>query len=565
MILVPQDLIAEYKRKGWWGEDTLVDLFDRHVREQANAEACIDPPNLAAIMGCRPRRLSWGELNSEVQRIATVLQAHGVVKDSVVLVQLPNCIDLCSVMLACLRLGAIVTPTLVQFRHAELLHVVQMTEPVVAVTATRIGKYSPAEAFRQLQAQAPSLQTVFEIGENVSSGAVDLRALLSTQSDANVPPTAPITADDVATLCWTSGTEAQPKGVPRSHNQWTIMSEGVVSAASLRPGMCLLNPFPMVNMAGISTGLVTWLLLGGRLVQHHPFDLPTMLQQIREERVDYTVAPPAILNQLLQQPALLEGIDFNRLSRIGSGSAPLSEWMVRTFQERHGVEIINYFGSNEGCSFASCIADIPDAAHRASYFPRTGVDGLCWQFVNSSRQFTRLVDPLSAEEIREPGRPGELHARGPTIFTGYWRAPELTAKVLDAQGWYRSGDLFEIAGEHRQYYRYVGRLKDIVVRGGVKISTEEIELHLLAHAAVAEAAVIGVPDDILGERICAFVVPRPGCALTLEALNGFLIGEKRLAVYKQIERLHLIDALPRNALGKVLKRELRQQILESRE
>ena len=536
---------------------------------QPEAEACIDPPNLSAITGRASRRASWRQLDDEVRRIAAVLNAHGVTKDRFVLVQLPNSIDLCTVTLACLRLGAIVTPAQVQYRKAELQHIATLTEPVAAVTATRIGKYLPADTFTEVKEECSSLRTIFVIGDPVPEGTADLLGLMAAvdmerrAAFEGLGRFAKITADDVATVCWTSGTEGQPKGVPRSHNQWIIMGQGVVSAASLQPGMNLLNPFPMVNMAGISSGFVTWLLLGGKLVQHHPFDLAKLLEQIRSEKIDYTVAAPAILNLLLQQPALLEGVDFKRLSRIGSGSAPLSDWMVRVFNERYGVEIVNYFGSNEGCSFAACHADIPDPALRATYFPRIGVEGLRWQFIYSDRLFTRLIDPATSEEIREAGRVGELHARGPTIFTGYWRAPELTAKVLDSEGWYRTGDLFEIAGDQRQYYRYVGRLKEIIVRGGVKISPEEIEMHLLAHPVVAEAAVFGEPDEIIGERVCACVVFRPGQESTVENLNRFLIDEKRLAVFKQIERLHVVDALPRNPLGKVMKRALVEQFVSA--
>jgi acyl-CoA synthetase (AMP-forming)/AMP-acid ligase II len=371
-----------------------------------------------------------------------------------------------------------------------------------------------------------------------------------------------ITADDVFTICWTSGTEAQPKGVPRSHNEWIIMGAGVVDAADLEPGARLLNPFPMVNMAGISTAFVGWLLLGGVLIQHQPFDLPVLLRQMREEKIDYTVAPPAVLNLLLQNEALLEGIDFRRLKSIGSGSAPLSEWMVSTFHEKHGVQIVNYFGSNEGASFVSAMKDLPVAADRAGLFPRLA-EGFRWNAVLHDRIFTRLIDPDTEQEITDAGKPGELRVKGATIFSGYWRAPEINARAFDADGWFRTGDLFELAGDRLQHLKFVGRLKDIVIRGGMNISSEEIENHLVAHPAVAEAAVVGAPDPNLGERLAAFVVYRPGLTATLDEINRFLISERQVAVYKQIERLETLDALPRNPVGKVLKRDLRAAFREN--
>lgn len=562
MIVIPRDRIREMKSKGWWGDQTLDDLFRKHVAAHPDKEALVDPLNAADVVGGRPDRLTWRETAHAVDRLAAVLVALGIRKDQVVVIQLPNIAELSIAYLACLRLGVIASPAPVQYRENELAYIIDKTDAVAAITADRIGKQQHGEMIVALKARCPTLKTVFVLGETCPAGALDLEPLMdgvtgkSHREAQKAAKDARVTADDIVTICWTSGTEAQPKGVPRSHNEWIIMGAGVVDAADLAPGARLLNPFPMVNMAGISTAFVGWLLLGGVLIQHHPFDLPILLRQIREERIDYTVAPPAVLNLLLQNEALLEGIDFERLKSIGSGSAPLSEWMVRTFHEKHGVQIVNYFGSNEGASFPSALKDIPDPAERAVLFPRLA-EGFSWNCLLHDRIFTRLVDPVTEQEIVEAGQPGELRVKGATIFSGYWRAPEINARAFDSDGWFRTGDLFELAGDRLQYLKFVGRLKDIVIRGGMNISSEEIENHLVAHPAVAEAAVVGAPDPNLGERLAAFVVYRPGQTATLEEINRFLINERQVAVYKQIERLETLDVLPRNPVGKVLKRDLR--------
>ena len=275
-------------------------------------------------------------------------------------------------------------------------------------------------------------------------------------------------------------------------------------------------------MAGLSSCFATWLALGATVVQHQPFSLPVFLQQLRTEKIDYTVAPPAILNTLLQQEALLEGIDFKRLNRIGSGSAPLSQWMVQGFEARHGVRIVNYFGSNEGAALSSSDVDVPDAALRAQFFPRAGVDGHQWKISTTRKIRTRLVDLQNGQDIHQAGCPGELRFAGPTIFSGYFRAPELNERAFDAQGYYCTGDLFEIAGEQQQYYRYVGRSKDLVIRGGVNISSEEVESLLMACPGVQDVAVVAVPDAILGEKLCACIVARPGSSPSLAELQRFL-------------------------------------------
>jgi acyl-CoA synthetase (AMP-forming)/AMP-acid ligase II len=280
---------------------------------------------------------------------------------------------------------------------------------------------------------------------------------------------------------------------------------------------------------------------------------------LREERIDYTVAPPAVLNMLLQNQAMLEGIDFKRLSRIGSGAAPLSEWMVRGFAEKHGVQIVNYFGSNEGAALSGSDIDIPDPALRALFFPRAGVEGFSWRVSTTRKIKTRLVDLETGHDITTAGLPGELRFMGPTVFSGYFRAPAMSQRAFDELGFYKTGDLFEIAGDTLQYYRYVGRSKDLVIRGGMNISSEEIEGLLAACPGVREVAVVGVPDPVLGEKLCACVVALEGHSPTLATVVAYLRNEQRIAAYKLPEYFLSVAALPRNPVGKVMKRLLREQ------
>jgi acyl-CoA synthetase (AMP-forming)/AMP-acid ligase II len=571
MILVPQEKIDAYTARGWWGEQTMWSLFQRHLREQPDAEAVGDAPNRPDFAHGAPRRLTWAGLGDEIDRFCLLLVSSGIRRDEVVVVQLPNCVEQFVVYLACARLGVVVTPVPIQYREHELAHILDVTRARAAVTFSRIGKvdagHASARMFAGLRRAHPSLELVLAWGDAVEAGIVDVEAGMRTapssahlQELARAEIAAAVTANDVFTICWTSGTEAAPKGVPRSHNEWLVIAPSIIEAGEIRPGARLLNPFPLVNMAGFSTAMAAWLVLGGTVLQHQPFTLPVFLQQLRDERIDYTVAPPAILNMLLQNEQLLAGIDFGRLARIGSGSAPLSDWMVRGFAERHGVQIVNYFGSNEGAALSGNHIDIPDPGLRAQFFPRAGVQGYAWSISTTRKIRTRLVDTETGEDIDQAGRPGEIRFDGPTIFSGYWNAPELSRKAFDAAGFYRTGDLFEIAGDREQYYRYVGRSKDLVIRGGVNISSEEIENLLLGCPGVREVAVVGVPDEVLGEKLCACIVAVEGAApVTLDTIASFLREQRRVAVYKLPEHLLLLQALPRNPVGKILKRELREQ------
>lgn len=570
MILVSNEKIDAYTRKGWWGTTTLWDLFRNNALQRPHAEAVVDAFNRADFAHGTPQRLTWAQLNEAIDRFCLLLLEMGIGRDEVLLMQLPNCVEQFVVYMGCARLGIVITPVPIQYRENELDHILETTEATAVVTFAHIGKtaggHESAAMFAAMQPRHPRLRHVLAWGDRVASEFIDVgqrtaAPLTVAQQDrlAQADRDAAITANDVFTICWTSGTEAQPKGVPRSHNEWLVVAPSIIDAGQIVPQARILNPFPLVNMAGVSTAIASWLVLGATVVQHHPFTLPLFLQQIRDEKIDYTIAPPAVLNMLLQHAHLLEGIDFQRLSRIGSGAAPLSEWMVRGFAEKYGVQIINYFGSNEGAALAGNDIDLPDPALRSRYFPRPDVEGFAWSVSTTRKVRTRLVDLETGADILEAGRVGELRFVGPTIFSGYYRAPELTARAFDEKGYYKTGDLFELGGDRLQYYRHAGRSKDLVIRGGMNISAEEIEGLLLACPGVREVAIVGVPDAVMGEKVCVCVVPHDGHTLALGDIVQYLRTEKHVAAFKLPEYLLSLPILPRNPVGKVLKTQLRAQ------
>ncbi|MFZ2555194.1 class I adenylate-forming enzyme family protein [Psychrobacter urativorans] len=567
MIVIPKEKIASYKSKGWWKEITLNDLFQKQTASHPHKLALVDAPNTLDIYGRAPTRLTWQQSEDRVVRYAAMLVRHGLKKDDVLIMQLPNIVDLSIVYLACARLGIIVSPVPTLYRDNELAGIAKQVDAKAIITAACIGKYDHSALAIRLQQVSPLIKKIFCLGEVINSAKViaveqelmsltddDSAALLKAVDAANV------SADDIFTICWTSGTESAPKGVPRSYNEWLSIARLISEANEVKSGAHFLNPFPMVNMAGIGTCFFPWILSGGVLVQHHPFDLSLFIQQIRDEDITNTSAPPTLLNLLLQNQEMLKGVNFERLKTIGSGSAPLSEWMVTGYQEQYGVHITNLFGSNEGSALMSSFSVIPDPVLRAKYFPR---------FFKQSQEGSlttdgfkvRIVNPETEEEILEAGKIGELRVKGPAVFSGYWRAPESTSRCFDADGWFKTGDLFQISGDHKEFLEYFGRLKDIVIRGGMNISPVEIETLLMAYPPIADVAIVGAPDDILGERVCAFVVIKTDQQLDLQSINTYLRDEKGIAVFKQVERLEIVESLPRNAIGKVLKTTLRNELV----
>ncbi|MET3807744.1 acyl-CoA synthetase (AMP-forming)/AMP-acid ligase II [Nakamurella sp. UYEF19] len=559
----PQERIDEWRGRGAWTDDTVQQLFLDRVAEFGDATAVVDPPNKRDLVDLDPERVSWNEVAEAADTLAAVLLASGLGEGDVVAVQLPNTVELAVVYLAVWRVRGIVSPLPVQYRRHELVELGNIGAIDAFVTADRIGTRAAAGDVVSMRDDIPSLATVFSYGPTEVQGAVHLSTALqdvTTEALAAVAAYAdahPVDPNDCITICWTSGTESRPKGVPRAHYEWLVMSWDTVYSPSLTHESRILNPFPMVNMAGINGMFLPWLRTGCVLVQHHPFDLPVFLRQVADEGISYTVAPPALLALLLQREELLAGADISTLKQIGSGSVPLQEWMVRGWYERHGITVINYFGSNEGISLMTDVVLMTEPEQRARFFPRYG-GGREWSFPASKQTSVKLIDPSTGEEISEPGVAGELYLRGPSLFAGYLDAANVPSP-FDPEGFLKTGDMFVIDGPHAEYLRYVDRAKDLIIRGGMNVAPAELETMIAGHPGIAEVAVIGYPDDLLGERICAVVVPRPGATITLAEVIEHLAAQQ-IASYKLPERLEIRDALPRNPVGKVLKRALRSEM-----
>lgn len=558
MKLHPEDRIRDFTDRGWWTDDTWDSLLRAQAEARPDEEAVVDAANRAAFLHGEPQRWTWGELDRRVEALAAGLQQAGVAPDDVVGIQLPNSVELVQALLAVARVGAVASPFPVQYREYELEQLGTLAGVRALVTASRVGDRAAAEEALKLRASLPDLR-VLAFGPDVPDGVIALDLAGSAGSPA--PPPRTLDAAACVTVCWTSGTESTPKGVPRTHHDWVAIARASVDGAGLSQADVLLNPFPMVNMAGIGGMLVPWLLTGARLVQHQPFDLPTFLQQVAVERVTYTVAPPALLMMLLARDDVLAKADLSSLRVIGSGSAPLAPSMVAGWKAKHGIDVTNFFGSNEGIALIGDAATIPDPEQRARFFPRFGAGGYEWPNGAAAGMRTRLVDLTTGDEIIEAGRPGELRVAGPTVFAGYLGLPAGTG--FDEDGFFCTGDVFELAADDRgelRFYRFVDRAKDLVIRGGMNISPAEIEGLLQGHPKVAEVAVVGYPDDVLGERAAAVVVPAapddpPALGELVEHLRA-----KQIASYKLPERLEVVDRLPRNPVGKILKRELRERL-----
>ncbi|MFV0278967.1 MAG: class I adenylate-forming enzyme family protein, partial [Parahaliea sp.] len=308
--------IKKFTEKGYWGSHALHDYLAQWAKDTPSRLAVVDQPNKAELTELPCQRLSYSDMETASDRLAAELLRQGAKPGARLMVQLPNISELVICYYAASKLGLIVSPLPVQYGTHELRQLAGVLEPWAFLTLFSFRGQELAATARQA---LPSV-SILTVGEEVFSSSSDPSAddleRYRRQHDTD--------ANDIFTVCWTSGTTGTPKGVPRSHNMWIAICRNTTEAGQYAEGEVLLAPFPLINMAGISGFLFPAAVKGSTLVLHHPLDPPLYLKQLQDEKVNFTIAPPALLNQLAQQRELWDRYDFAALRAVGSGSAPLS-------------------------------------------------------------------------------------------------------------------------------------------------------------------------------------------------------------------------------------------------
>ena len=547
MILASEQLIKEWTSKGAWIEKTLIDYFKEHVTAQPDKVCLVDPPNKKDLMGLEPERLTYKDLDRAVDATAEELLKLGVKRDDILLVQMPNCWELAMLYLAITRVGALISPLPVQWRASELEYIADLTKAVAFITVNEFNRFKHKEMAETLRSKYPTIKHILTVEDikRMTQGPV------TGKLDA-----IKISANDIFTLSWSSGTEAQSKGCPLSHNNWYTQAGLQIESAGIKPGDNLLTAGPLVNMASVGTVYIQWLMLGGKLVLHHPFNPEILFRQFVDEKINYTLLVPAVVNLLLKYPKIDE-IDISSVRAITIGSAPPSLWSVQELKRRWGIEFGNIWGQNESTVIISGPFDIPDMEMRTDHFPQFGKAGVKWSSPRSQYVQTKIVSPDTGETLTKEGDVGEMYYRGPNIIPCYFRRPDITEKSFDREGYFKTGDLFQI--KDGNCVGFFERTKDIIIRGGFNISAQEIENMLLGHPKVLDVAAVAYPDEIMGEKTCVYVVPRGDAKVELDDIASFM-KEKGIADYKIPERLEVVKEIPRNPVGKILKKALREDI-----
>jgi cyclohexanecarboxylate-CoA ligase len=480
--------------------------------------------------------LTYSQLDAEVDHVAAMLAGLGIGQGDVVSVQLPNWLEASLTFFATIRLGAISNPIPANYRGHELEFIVRQARSRVVVIPDLFRRFDYQGMIEGLRERIPDLQHVLVVGDPRHGCLSFEQELASAPSTATVPTRA---ADDLALLLYTSGTEANPKGVLHSHNSLLYECQSIIDLYELTSADAVFMPSPLTHITGLLYGVILPTMLETKVVLQDIWNAEVALELIEHERLSFCVGATPFLHGLVNSPARGRH-NVSSFRVFGCGGADVPPLLIRAAHEQLGIVASRLYGSSECPTVTGTQIHAPIECH-------ADTDG---RAIGSAE--LRIVD--DAGNPLPPGVCGDLMVRGPELFLGYLD-PSLNDREFTSDGWFRTGD--RAAADEAGYIRIAGRAKDIIVRGGENLSAKEIEDILYENPDVVEVAVVGDPDPRLQERLCVFVVART--TLTLDDLVTFM-RSRQVANQKLPERLVLVDELPKTASGKIQKFRLRDQL-----
>ncbi len=534
--LLTAAMIEEYTAAGYWTDVTLADVLRRNAHEMPDRTAYVDDRS----------EITWGELWRTSGEVASGLARRGVARGVVVAVQLPNRIEFVVVLAAVVRLGAVFCQFPPDYRAREIEFILRFSQAHTVVVPDRFRGFDHVAMIDAVRSRLPQVvaTVVVPTGESPvtveSDTWVTLDGLRADADPADPAPDRPADADDVMRIAFTSGTTGEPKAVMHTANTTLYMTIRENEEHGVDRDSTLLVLLPVGLNAGFGT-VVQAATAGAAAVLMERFQPGLALDLVERHAVTTFLTAPTALLAILREENL-DGRDLSslRLVQTGGSSTPMSELVEAN--ERLGCPVVDLYGMLE-TGVTSCTA--PDEPY-ADWVGTVGRPYSCLR--------VRILD---ADDHEVPvGTEGEIVKRGPTVSVGYYRNPEKNRESWTDDGWFRSGDRGHLDAAGR--LTISGRSKDMIIHGGANIWPRELEDALHPHPAVADVAVVGIHDDYFGENVCACVVPVAGADPTLDELVAFLQDE--VAKYKLPQRLELFASFPLGPTGKVLKRDLVDEV-----
>ena len=531
----PADLAARYRRRGWWEGITIPQLLERSAARRPRKTALV----------CGELRLSYADLVTGSRRLACRFLDAGIRALDRVVLQLPNGPEFVFAYFALTRIGAIPVTALRAHRHSEIRHFLKASGAAAYVIPDRIGNFDYREMAREVLPDAPALRHVFVAGEPCP-GQLDLRAMIAApMADAAV--VAALVGHDpdpaeVTTMLLSGGTTSLSKLIPRTHDDYLLNARLCGRAGGFDENTVFLAILPLghnYNLA--SPGMLGCFYYGGTVVLAPSGDAAEVFSLVQRERVSVIAAVVPLISNWLNS-SLPDEYDLSSLKVVQNGGARLAPELRGRLRERFGCIAQEIYGTAEGL-----INMVPLDAPDDMLLNSSGVP------VCEDDEIKVLDD--DGKEVPD-GEPGELVTRGPYTIQGYYRAPERQAEAFTPDGFYRMGDIVRKQGRH---VFTEGRRKDLINRGGEKISCEEVENLIFGHPKVKAVTLVAMPDPVFGEKACAFVIAKEGETLEFGELIDFLRRQK-IASFKLPERLEVVSEFPLSPVGKILKRQLREMI-----
>ncbi|HSE87752.1 MAG TPA: AMP-binding protein, partial [Candidatus Binatia bacterium] len=531
VVRFPPEFAARYRTNGYWEDRSLRDVFGDVFAKYADRVAIIDGE----------KSVTYAQLNERSERLALNLLDEGLRPLDRVVMQLPNVVEFAYLYFALQKVGCVPIMALPTHRYREMSQFVELSGAVASATLDKTKDFDYRDVVRRIRDTSKTLRLALILGET-PSGFLSLTELIERTSrrTARELHNIKIDPEDPAVFQLSGGTTGIPKLIPRTHNDYVYNSRMAAAVTGVGLDKILLNVLPLAhNLPLACPGLQGYLLHGGKVVLANTTRGEDIFRLIERHGVTHIAVVPALLIRLINDP-LIKNFDLSSLQVIQSGGQRLQpEVRRRTKELIPSVTVQENFGMAEGMLMFVRLDDPEDVRMETVGRPVSPDDEV------------RLVDDEDNEV--SPGEVGELLARGPYTLRGYFGVPEYNLKAFTSDGFYRSGDLMRRHPSGN--YMVEGRKKDLINRGGEKISAEEIENLILAHPSVQNVACVPMPDPILGERMCACVILRRNKTLTLAELVAFLMNEE-IAKHKLPERLEITDDFPFSPFGKVSKKDL---------
>jgi len=532
----PPEFAERYRRNGYWKGRTLGEWFDDWTARFGGRTAIV----------AGAERVTYAELGRRVDRVAHALAGLGLRPRDRVLMQLPNAPEFLYVAFALFKIGALPVMALPAHREAEIRHLLAFSEAVAYFAPARLRGFDYVEMVRAIAPQAPSLRHILVTGDDAPPGTVSIDAMIAGGAgDASGRPPDELrpASSDVALFMVSGGTTGLPKLIPRTHDEYAYVVDISAEASRLGPESVFLVVLPISHNFSFGTPGALGALSRGATVVLAPSPNPeAAFPLIERERVTNTSTVPAVVIQWLGSP-LRERHDLSSLKVIQVGGSRLSAEVAQRVKPLLGATVQQVFGMAEGLNNFTRLDDPEDVIFNTQGRPLSPDDEV------------RVVGDDGRPVA--PGERGELVTRGPYTVRGYYKAAEHNAASFTPDGFYRTGDVVRVTPSGN--FSVEGRVKDLINRGGEKISAEEVENAVLRHPAVQNVAVVAMPHAVLGEAVCVYAILRPGQALTLDGLRAFL-ERAGIARFKLPERLETVDRFPLTSVGKISKKDLRADI-----